>query len=113
MFFPSSISISHVRNLFDMSQMLEKDRRERSYPWNTKSKSKIGMWLSEEGRERKLWGEEFRALGPQTCNLLERGKDSTWPRTEALFMKEDRFTLNKHPLLSNGPYSKNMALYIN
>jgi hypothetical protein len=54
-----------------MSQMLEKDRPERSYPWNTKAKSDIGMWLSEEGRERKLWGEGFRALGPQTCDFLE------------------------------------------
>jgi hypothetical protein len=67
-----------------MSQMLEKDRHERSYPWNTKAKSDIGMWLSEEGRERKLWGEGFRALGPQTCDFLEQGKGSMWPIIEAL-----------------------------
>jgi hypothetical protein len=62
MFSPSSISISHDLNLVDMSQMLEKDRREISYPWNTKSKSEIGMWLPEEGRERKFVGG--RDLGP-------------------------------------------------
>jgi hypothetical protein len=57
-----------------MSEMLEKDKREISYPWNTKSKSRIGMWLSEEGRERKLWAEGFRALGPQTCDFLKTRK---------------------------------------
>jgi hypothetical protein len=83
-FSPSSISISHDRNLVDLNEMLEKDKREISYPWNTKAKSHIRMWLSKEGSKKKLWAEGFRGLGPETCAFLERGKGSMWPRTEAL-----------------------------